>query len=600
MPDPGPSQRIEQARALIARHRCAEARALLAPLRGIPAIAGPVEMLVGYSFVVEVDHPQAVKALKLVPAGAAASIVLAVGRLLLACESGPAALDRFRRVLVEHPASGDAAVGAADAFLICGHPETALVWCDRAARSTITDAPGFAATRLMTLADLDRLEEAAAIAAQELRSGNDVDMLLAVIFRRILKADGRTGSVGRLAAIIAPEIRRMPKTATAIASAEFLSADLDDAEATLAAAGGGDQSALPLRHQIALERNDTLTAAAVVNLARRRVIEQPQAAEPALDLLCCLLRTLDHDSALLLRWAARCSCAIGSGLKPGPDMLFSECVRWKNDMTQRQSRLGLKLSHVLGALSAERTFKSPVAARNGATHASIEIAGRKLRLRLTSNQVRSATDVQFALEPGMLRWFAGFTPSDVLVDIGANVGMFSVLAAGISGCRVVAIEPFSVNVADLEHNVAANGLQDRVTVLHAAASDRERMDTLYFGQTYAGAANQSFGQDDISEQYDDRDAQHETVRGVPIDTLVAQGEIPFPTHVKIDVDGLEEPVIEGMRGVLADPRFKSLRMEIRWQDEAKSALVDSILAHGFSVRVADDVKNLLFERLPGR
>ena len=139
-----------------------------------------------------------------------------------------------------------------------------------------------------------------------------------------------------------------------------------------------------------------------------------------------------------------------------------------------------------------------------------------------------------------------------------------------------------------------------MTVLHAAASDRERVDTLYFGQSFAGAANQSFGHDDISAQYADRDADRETVRGIPLDVLVQRGEIPFPTQVKIDVDGLEEPVIEGMRGILSDPRFKSLRMEIRWHEEARRPLVDSILAQGYQVRIADDVKNLLFFRPPAR
>ena len=53
-----------------------------------------------------------------------------------------------------------------------------------------------------------------------------------------------------------------------------------------------------------------------------------------------------------------------------------------------------------------------------------------------------------------------------------------------------------------------------------------------------------------------------------------------------------------MRGILSDPRFKSLRMEIRWLEESSEPFIDTILAQGFSVKVADDVKNLLFTRLP--
>lgn len=597
MSAPAVSQSIEQARALIARERTAEARSLLAPLRGVAAIAGPIEMLVGYSYIIDTNVPQALAALRKVPARVEAGIGLAVGRLLLSCDAGPLALDRFRRILVQHPAVGDAVVSTAEAASLAGHATTALAWANRAAVFAPVSA-GLYGARLQALIDLGQTAEAAVLVKEMELSGIDVDAVVSSVTRRFMGLDNRTADVDRLMSALEDTTLRRPKVATVAAVASYVSGSPERANALLAAAGWSDPAGVSLRHEIALELGDADTAARAHAQARLRALHQPGDCDATLGLLEFWLRTAAHDAETVLRWTSRGAVLAGQALAAGPDRLFDECVRWKNDESKRVHGRSSKLAHALGALAAETTFGSPVAVRNGTEHARITIAGRALKLRLTSNHIRRSTSVLFAMEPGMYRWFAGFDPSDVLVDVGANIGMYSVLAAGISGCRVIAIEPFSLNVADLQHNVAINGLEHRITVMHAAATDRERVDRLYFGQNFAGAANQSFGRDDISEQYDDRDANSEEVRGVPLDTLVARGEIPFPAHVKIDVDGFEEQVIEGMRGILSDPRFKSLRMEIRWLEDSRESFIDTILAQGFSVKVADDVKNLLFTRLP--
>lgn len=597
MTAPNIPEALQRARALIAASRHAEARAVLEPLRGTPSIAGPVEMLVAYSYLGEANISGALGALRRIPARVEPALGIAAARMLMTCNAGAPAVERLRPVLLSQPDSREAATAIAEAAALADQPVTTLAWCPRA--TVLGDASrGLSAARLQSLLDLDRFDQAAMLIRRMHDAGEDIDTIVGLATGRMLQIDGRSGAVDGLMAVLGDDIRHRPRIATIAASAAYIGGDAARAAELLAAAGWSGPAGIDLCHEVALERGDLDTAAAAQRQARRRPVLNPAEPHAAADLLALWLRSVDHDSDEVLRWVKRTACLAGSGLKPGPDMLFDECVRWKNDMSQRLSGLGGKIAHALGALSAEAAFGGKVAVRNGASHARICITGRELQLRLTNGQIRRAGTTLFAMEPGMLRWFAGFDPADVLVDVGANIGMYSVLAAGLSGCRVIAIEPFSLNVTDLQHNVAANGLEHRITVMHAAATDTERVDTLYFGQSSAGAANQSFGRDDISEQYEDRAAGREEVRGIPLDVLVARGEIPFPTHVKIDVDGLEEPVIEGMRGILGDPRFKSLRMEIRWMEQSRQQFVNTILAQGFSVRIADDVKNLLFTRLP--
>src|SRR5207248_910045 len=53
-------------------------------------------------------------------------------------------------------------------------------------------------------------------------------------------------------------------------------------------------------------------------------------------------------------------------------------------------------------------------------------------------------------------------PSDKFIDVGANVGSYTVLAAGAVGSRVFAVEPIPTTFGFLRRNVALNGLGELV------------------------------------------------------------------------------------------------------------------------------------------
>ena len=77
-------------------------------------------------------------------------------------------------------------------------------------------------------------------------------------------------------------------------------------------------------------------------------------------------------------------------------------------------------------------------------------------------------------EEDEVRWMRGLLrPGQTVVDCGANVGYFSVLAAAAVGSEghVVAFEPERANLRLLRHNLWRNGA-DNVRVVPAAAADR--------------------------------------------------------------------------------------------------------------------------------
>lgn len=59
------------------------------------------------------------------------------------------------------------------------------------------------------------------------------------------------------------------------------------------------------------------------------------------------------------------------------------------------------------------------------------------------------------------------------VDVGANVGSYTVLAAGAVGARTTAVEPIPSTFEHLRRNVALNGLDERVRCRRAGLSDRD-------------------------------------------------------------------------------------------------------------------------------
>ncbi len=91
-------------------------------------------------------------------------------------------------------------------------------------------------------------------------------------------------------------------------------------------------------------------------------------------------------------------------------------------------------------------------------------------------------------------WFSQvLRPGDVVVDVGANVGYFTLLGAHLVGerGRVIAVEAHPTLVDVLRRNVAMNGVHDRVTVWHRAAWSEAA--TLAFHARVHYAANSSVG-----------------------------------------------------------------------------------------------------------
>src|SRR5262245_21238698 len=105
---------------------------------------------------------------------------------------------------------------------------------------------------------------------------------------------------------------------------------------------------------------------------------------------------------------------------------------------------------------------------------SISLSNGKIYFSCINQATKKRVSTFFYKEPATLEWINTMEADDVLLDIGANIGLYSLYAAVESSLLVYSFEPFPSNYAVLVQNVALNKLQNRVLpvciVFHKATS----------------------------------------------------------------------------------------------------------------------------------
>ena len=151
-------------------------------------------------------------------------------------------------------------------------------------------------------------------------------------------------------------------------------------------------------------------------------------------------------------------------------------------------------------------------------------------------------------EPNLTRWIGQrLEPGDTFVDVGANIGYYSLLAStlvGVSG-GVVAIEPSPTIFAALQHNLVRNRVTN-VRAVNVAASDREGVVKLFRGPYHNLGETTTLEEQNLEVECE--------VDAIPLDAILVPQEIHNARLVKIDVEGAECSVVAGMSMLLSSCR----------------------------------------------
>ncbi len=164
-------------------------------------------------------------------------------------------------------------------------------------------------------------------------------------------------------------------------------------------------------------------------------------------------------------------------------------------------------------------------------------------------------------EPETIEWINSFRNEDIMWDIGANVGVYSLYAA-MKKIKVFAFEPSPPNYSLLCKNIEINNMDKYIHAYCIAFDDKTSINTFYMANTAFGGALNSFSKpvNCCGEYY--KPSVRQAMLGFSIDDFIKQFKPIFPNHIKIDVDGNENLIIRGGIETLADKRVKSLLVEL--------------------------------------
>jgi FkbM family methyltransferase len=176
-------------------------------------------------------------------------------------------------------------------------------------------------------------------------------------------------------------------------------------------------------------------------------------------------------------------------------------------------------------------------------------------------------------------------PGQVAIDIGANVGMHSVIMANRVGPtgHVVVFEPDPHPMGRLRRNMALNGI-DWVTTVEAAVSARSETRTFYLHDDSIGNfANASLVAANVGKQTASVEMQV-----VSIDEWMRDNPLPRVDVVKLLAQGEEYNALQGMRGLIERDRPKIFFLyEPSYWHRQNLELMDAVkffAGHGYGVQ----------------
>jgi len=174
---------------------------------------------------------------------------------------------------------------------------------------------------------------------------------------------------------------------------------------------------------------------------------------------------------------------------------------------------------------------------------------------------------------------------DLFVDVGANVGSYTILACAAVGSRGIAFEPVPSTYARLVENLRLNHLDERVRTINKGV-----------GARHGSIAFSSDG-DTTNHVLVPGERRNGAVTLEVTSLDFALGE-DTPALIKIDVEGYETPVLEGAKETLRKPTLHAVIMELNGSghrygfDESK--VLQMMSDHGFQACSYDPlVRDLL-------
>jgi FkbM family methyltransferase len=191
----------------------------------------------------------------------------------------------------------------------------------------------------------------------------------------------------------------------------------------------------------------------------------------------------------------------------------------------------------------------------------------------------------FLKEPGTVKWIDQNVKSgDIFYDIGANIGVYTILAASRTGKngRVYAFEPHGANFARLLDNITANNFQQIIFPNNFALNDKEGFFPFHYNSGDVGTSDSQLSASRDVNGDEDATLISELKYATTVDHLIDAGEIKAPDHIKIDVDGNELLILEGMSHLLSGTH-RPATIQVEMNDPHKMRIMEFMEGHQYGL-----------------
>jgi len=205
-------------------------------------------------------------------------------------------------------------------------------------------------------------------------------------------------------------------------------------------------------------------------------------------------------------------------------------------------------------------------------------------MRLSLNKIHEELETNFV--KSVLK------PGDYVLDVGANIGYYTLLFAKIVGNtgKVFGFEPEPLNFNILKKNISINNYHN--VVLEKTACSNKNEKTKLFLSDERAQTHRIFRSDLVSENFIEVDV-------ISLDDYFKNQTIKKKiSFVKIDVEGVEYDVLMGMKSIIEENKRLNMILEfypynIKESGSDPKALLNFLQDNGFEISYVDRIENVV-------
>jgi len=193
----------------------------------------------------------------------------------------------------------------------------------------------------------------------------------------------------------------------------------------------------------------------------------------------------------------------------------------------------------------------------------------------------------YSKEPETLKWLEFFAVTnhnnEILVDVGANIGIYTLYWLHFPNTRAIAVEPFNENIRLLSKNIHINNFITRVNIISKPLSSQSKLGWSTTNDIRPGGSGYKFNLNNNLNQ-----SNSIKVEAITLDSILSGKKEKF--ILKIDSDGTDFDILKGAVIALKDGKIVSILIES--SEEGQELIKSYLKSFGF---IADSRFNLIDE-----